>query len=68
MNKMKTAILGSILMFLLSFNAIPSLSAEPDFGGGRISLIQVKYSSRQKMKRDGQKPLSTFQLLMEIGL
>jgi len=40
MNKMKTAILGSILMFLLSFNAIPSLSAEPDFGGGRISLIQ----------------------------
>ena len=40
MNKMKTAILGSVLMFLLSFNAIPSLSAEPDFGGGRISLIQ----------------------------
>jgi len=28
--------------------------------------FKVKYSSRQKMKRDGQKPLSTFQLLMEI--
>lgn len=40
MNKMKIAILGSMLMFLLSFNAIPSLSAEPELGGGRISLIQ----------------------------
>lgn len=40
MNKMKVAILGSILMFLLSFNVIPSISAEPELGGGRISLVQ----------------------------
>ena len=40
MNKMKVAILGFILMFLLSFNVIPSISAEPELGGGRISLVQ----------------------------
>jgi hypothetical protein len=40
MNKMKVAIFGSILVFLLSFNVIPSLSAEPELGGGRISLVQ----------------------------
>jgi hypothetical protein len=40
MNKMKIAILSSILMFLLTFNAIPSLSAEQGLGDGRISLIQ----------------------------
>ena len=40
MNKMKIAILGSILMFLLSFNVISSISAEPELGGGRISLVQ----------------------------
>lgn len=40
MNKMKIAILGSILMFLLSFNVISSISAEPELGGGRIGLVQ----------------------------
>ena len=40
MNKTKVAILGFILMFLLSFNVIPSISAEPELGGGRISLVQ----------------------------
>jgi hypothetical protein len=40
MNKMKIAILGSMLMFLLSF-LIPSPSvAESELGGGRISLVQ----------------------------
>ncbi len=40
MNKMKVAIFGSILMFLLSFNVIPSIPGEPELGVGRISLIQ----------------------------
>jgi len=40
MNKMKIAILGSILIFLLSFNVILSISAEAELGGGRISLVQ----------------------------
>jgi len=40
MNKMKIAILGSMLMFLLAF-LIPSPSAaESELGGGRISLVQ----------------------------
>jgi len=68
MNKMKIAILSAILICLLSFNAIPSLSAEPDFGGAESVSFKVKCSSRQKMKRDGQKPPSTFQLLMETVL
>ena len=40
MNKMKIAILGSMLMFLLSFNVYSSIPAEPELGGGRISFIQ----------------------------
>jgi hypothetical protein len=40
MNKMKIAILGSILMFILSFVITPSNAAESDLGGGRISLVQ----------------------------
>ena len=40
MNKTKVAILGSILMFLLSFPIITCFSAESELGGGRISLVQ----------------------------
>jgi hypothetical protein len=40
MNKMKVAILGSILIFLLSLRVMASFSAEPELGGGRISLVQ----------------------------
>ena len=40
MNKMKIAILGSILMFLLFFPITSSSAAEPELGGGRISLVQ----------------------------
>ena len=42
MNKPKVAILGSILMFFLSFPIIICFSAEPELGGGRISFIQGK--------------------------
>jgi hypothetical protein len=40
MNKMKIAILGSILMFMISFVITPSNAAESELGGGRISLVQ----------------------------
>lgn len=40
MNKMKIAIIGSILMLLLSFGITLSNAAEPELGGGRISLVQ----------------------------
>jgi hypothetical protein len=40
MNKMKIAILGSILMFLLSFLITSPSAAEPELGEGRISLVQ----------------------------
>lgn len=40
MSKMKIAILGSILMFMISFAITPSNAAESELGGGRISLVQ----------------------------
>jgi hypothetical protein len=40
MNKTKAAILGLILMLSLPFLAPPPSAAEPELGGGRISLVQ----------------------------
>ena len=53
MNKMKITILGSMLMFLLSFNVYSSISAEPELGGGRISLIQGQVLIQAKDEGEG---------------
>lgn len=48
MNKIKTVILSIISICFLSFFVISSPSAEPELGGGRISLIQGQVLMQSK--------------------